>query len=304
VPKTLLIGNPERSWREWVKELGDGHLLILDPSEASRGVPGQFHFFKGQRILWSRFYGSLDPLKSPHVIVATLASVCSDPPDDLTVQLFGYRPVPLLRHLVVLLAQTLRPDRILVPEGSPIDLNGFPVGPELVALPTAFPPLVQQAQRKAHWLSLIEKCSHHEVPLDRVAVEGARLGTGTKLGPLELERLGLSNVLSGELAGSTLLLVAESEIEEGRLARSLDVTGAHKAVVVDCRQYENVLCSFANDNGEDIGFGFVRKVDWESRIFHCDCTAIPPSPVRILRLGSLRVDANGTEGSELRPFQI
>lgn len=304
MPKTLLIGHPESSWREWLKEhQRESELLILDPADATRAAPAQFHRFKAQRQVSSRFYGSLDPLKAPHVIVSALGDLCSESP-DLIVQLFSYRPTPLLRQVTVLIAQLLRPDRILVPLGTPIDLNGFPVGPETVELPPAFPPLVQQAQRKAHWLGLIEKCSRHEVAIDRVAIEGARIGSGTRLGPSELDRLGLPNVLYAEQAGSTLLLVSESEIEEGRLARALDVTGAHKAVVADHRQYENLTCSFANDSGEDIGFGFMRRVDWGSRIFHCDCTAVPPSPVRILRLGTLRVDPYGNEAAELRPFQV
>ena len=301
MPKTLLIGNPDVSWREWLKEhQGSADLLILDPADASRAVPAQFHLFRGQKQVWSRFYGSLDPLKSPHVIVSSVP----DDGTDAIVQLFAYRAVPLLRQVLALVAQRFRPDRILVAEGTPLDLNGFPVGPELVQLAAAFPPLVQQAQRKAHWLRLIENCNAHEVTMDRVAIEGARLGTGSRLSGLELDRLGLAGALYGEQSGSILFLVVEHEIEEGRLARALDVTGAHKAVVVDSRQYENILCSFADDAGEDMGFGFVRRVDWGSRILHCECTAIPPAPVRIVRMGSLRVDANGTEGTELRPFQI
>jgi polynucleotide 5'-kinase involved in rRNA processing len=68
--------------------------------------------------------------------------------------------------------------------------------------------------------------------------------------------------------------------------------------------YRNLLCSFAKQSGEDFGMGILTDIDWNSMRAYAQCTAVPPAPVRILRLGSLRVDSNGHELGEVRPWQV
>ncbi|HWD41397.1 MAG TPA: hypothetical protein VG944_21310 [Fimbriimonas sp.] len=298
----LLIGDPGSSWRDWVRDRSSAaDLLVLDPTDGTFGPPARLYRLSHGRLAWERFYGSLDPQRSPHVLLAALSQNLSP---DLDVLLFPYRPVPILRHTIALLAQLMRPDEILVSSKADLDLGGFPIGPEVVELPEAFPNLVRQAQRKAHWLKLLDCCTEQSVSLREVTVEGARLGTGAQLSRDQLVGLGLGEALYAERAGATFFVVADTDLEEGKLAHALDVTGASKVLATSPAKFENVHCSFARESGEDIGFGFVRKIDWEFGNVHCVCSAVPPVPVRVLRLGSLRVDAAANEVGELRPWEI
>jgi len=305
VGRTLLIGHPGVSWREWLKEhRGNSDLLCLDPNEPSLGTPARLVLLKEHRPTFSRFYGSLDPQKGPHVVLAALAQAMPNLSEDAKVLLPPYRPTPLLRQLVSLAAQIVRPTEILVGKGTPLAHDGLPIGPEEVELEAAFPPLVQQAQRKAQWMKLLENSEMHEVSLREVSVEGARFGSGTILSADERKTAGLGVVLHAEKMGATLFIVAEGEVEEAEIARALDFTHCTKAQFAEPSWFENLLCSFARQSGEDFGMGMVQSMDWNARTARILCTAVPPAPVRILRLGTLRVDRTGRELGELRPWQV
>jgi hypothetical protein len=303
--RTLLIGNSAYSWREWLKSnRGARDLICLDPADANLGPPARLTLSKDQRPHRWRFYGSLDPLRSPHIIMAAVAEFLNESSDGLIVQLYAYRATPLLRHLTTLIAQVLQPSEILMPPQTEIEQLGWPVGPEPVEVETAFPELVQNAQRKAQWLKLIESCEEHSVDLRKVSVEGARLGAGTTLLPEIRQRAGIEAAEHAEVCGGNLLIVAADQPEEGALSRALDVTHCTRATVVDPSAYNNLLCSFAHQPGDDFGMGMIRQIDFSKMVATVRCTAVAPAPVRILRLGSLRVDSDGRELGEARPWQV
>ena len=302
--RTLLIGGPQASWREWEKEnLGGDDRLVLDPTDAASGTPTVLRLLRGERPLWTRLYGSLDPRRAPHVLLAALAEGMARAGDGLTVRLFATRNTPLLRQTVGLAASVLRPDRIVVAQGIDLDLDGFPLSPETPELPPAFPPPVQEAMRKAQWMKTLEACAAHEVDLRTATLEGTRLGSGTALSLEERRRAGLEDALHVERTGRTLLIVADAP-NERMVARALDVTHATKATLASPRAYEGLVLSFARPGGEEFGFGRVTRIDWEAMILHADCTAVPPVPVQILRLGSLRLDPKGNERGEARPWEV
>jgi hypothetical protein len=304
MPRTLLLSSAEFSWREWLKEhRGSRDLICLDPADPAQSPPGRLTLFRGSKPLHWRFYGSLDPTRAPHVLIAALAEMLPRAGEDAIVQLFPARNAPLTRQLLSLCAQLVQPGEILTPKGAGIDLEGLPVGPEEIPIEAAFPAVVQQAQRKAQWLKLLESCSEHQVDLKRVAIEGARLGSGKKLHPDALAKAGLS-AAHAEVAGGTLLLIAEEEPEEHAVSRALDVFHATRAAIVSPDAYENLLCSFARQTGEDFGDGIIRHIDFASGIAQIVSTAVPPAPVRILKLGGLRVDLTGRELGEARPWQV
>lgn len=302
---TLLLSSAKFSWREWLKEhRKDRDLLCLDPGEPSQSPPGKLTLFHGTRPVYWRFYGSLDPSRAPHVLVGALAHMLQHAGGDPIIQLFPIRNAPLVRQVLSVCAQLAQPTEILVPKGANLDLEGFPVGPEEVELEAAFPAMVQQAQRKAQWLKLVENCSDHEVDIKRVSIEGARLGSGSAIHPDMIAKAGLQDVLRAEVAGGTLLLITESEPEDHIMARALDIFHASRAAVVSPGAYDNLLCSFARQSGEDFGVGIIKSIDFQAGMASIACTAVPPAPVRILRLGGLRVDLTGRELPEARPWQV
>ncbi len=303
--RTLLIGNPSSSWREWLKEHRKGRpFLCLDPADPIQGIPGQLCLSVGSRPLISRFYGSLDAQRAPHILPMLVAQALEAAPDDLIVQLFPYRSLPLLRHVTMLVAQLLRPTEILIAAGTEIDQGGFPVGPSEIEIESAFPPLVQAAQRKAQWLRLFEDCQKHSFDLRKVSIEGVRLGTGQRLTAEERQKAHLTDVVYAERAGGTLFAVTDLDVEEEAVSAALDFTGCTKAQFVAPGMYRHLLCSFAKQSGEDFGFGILTDIDWQSLRGFALSTAIPPAPIRILRIGALRVDSSGRELGEVRPWQV
>ena len=303
--RTLLIGSPDTTWRAWLKQhRGDHDLLVLDPADPDHGRLGRVALFQGEKPIASRFYGSLDPNRAPHVLVAALAELLAEADGDLIVQLFPYQGGPLLRHVTLLMSQMVAPEEILVPADAGFDLNGFPVGPHEVELEAAFPDTVRHAQRKANWLKLLERCFEHDVDLSRVSIEGSRLGSGRLIKREQLSKVGITEAFHAEVSGGTLLLVANEEPTEQHLARALDVFHCGRVHVVHPESYDNLFCSFARESGEDFGTGFIQCIDFDTRTARILCDAVAPAPVRILKIGGLRVDNAGRELGEVRPWQV
>lgn len=279
--------------------------MVLDPSDPNHGHPGRIGLYRGERLVGWRFFGSLDAQRFPHVLVAAAVDLVRRNPSEggLLVQCFPYRATPVLRHLAFLIAQMLQSSEIFVESSSGIPLDGWPVGPHETELEPAFPPMVQSAQRKAHWIALLAEGEDHEVDLAEVSIEGSRLGSGEWLRDAFVQR-DLGEALRVERAGSTLFVVAEGDIAEEKIARALDHYHCSKAVFAEPGWYSNLLCSFVRQDGEDFGYGIVKQIDFARGTVHARCTAVAPAPVRILRLGALRVDAEGRELGELKPWQV
>jgi len=303
--RTLLLSTSERTWRDWLKDHRKGRdLICLDPSDPEQSPPGRLCLWRDSKVVAWRFYGSLDPQRSPQVLLTALIQLLEHAAEDVVVQLWANRGTPLIRHVTMLASQIMKPDEILVPHDAQMDESGFPVGPEPVELEAAFPNIVQNAQRKAHWLKMFEACESHEVDLNSISIEGARLGSGIAVNPSERARLFAPSVYHAEVAGSALFLVALEDPSDADMARALDHFHCTRAHIAHPSEYEGLLCGFAKQHGEDFGIGTIESVDFGRCRLQIHSTAVAPAPVRILRLGSLRVDTAGRELGELRPWQL
>jgi polynucleotide 5'-kinase involved in rRNA processing len=303
--RTLLLSTNDRSWRDWVKANRKGRdLICLDPTEPDQSPPGRLCLFRDDKVVAWRFYGSLDPQRSPQILLTALIELLEKAAEGVVVQLWPNRGTPLIRHVTMLAAQLAKPDQILVPHDAAMDQAGFPVGPEEVEIETAFPAMVQNAQRKAHWMKMFEACETHEFDLAKVSVEGARLGSGVAIHPDDLTRFFTGKAIHGEVAGGALFIVAREDPEDSEMARALDHFHCTRAHIAHQDDYQGVLCSFAKATGEDFGIGTIERIDFERGKVLANCTAVAPAPVRILRLGALKVDTAGRELGEVRPWQI
>ncbi len=274
---------------------GARDILCLDPDEPDLGFPGRLSIIRDGKSIYTRFFGGLDPQRAPHILLAALADALPLLQDNSLILGFKYRPTPILRQSLLMLAQLSRPEQILVPAGLEMSRHGFPIGPEDVELPAAFPPMVHHAQRKAQWLKLNESTEMHSISLRDLPTEGVRIGSGAVVH---------QNVLPGSLyleaTGTTLLAVCPDEPVPDDLSKALDLTGTTKGMVVSPEEYDGLLCAFCRDSGEEFGFGYIHGIDWSTFTANIRSTAIPPAPVRLLRVGGLRIDDRGRERGELK----
>lgn len=303
---TALIGSPADSWRHWLREnLGGADLLCLSPNEPNLGPPGQVALYRGEVPVWTRFYGSLDPSRSPHVLVAALAEAQQHFREGM-VLLPSFRSSPVLAHTMRLLLRLLNPDELIVSERCEVPLGGWgiPVEPEPVELAASLTPQVLEAQRKAHWMRLWDESFDHEMPLSSVAMEGLRLGSGKLIGFEDRRKLGLAWCLHLEVSASSAFAIVTDSPTEEEISAVLDAFHVPKLHVVPSTAYQNLLCGLARSHGEEIGIGFIEDVDFEQQSLKLRATAVPPTPIPILKVGSIKVDRLGRELPEARPWQV
>lgn len=293
---TLLLQTADASWRAWLKEQArERDIVCLDPGCADWGWPGRCSLIRDGKIVAWRFTGSRDPQRCPLAVLAAAPCLMKQAGPDALVLLFPWRQSPVLRQLSQAIVQVIEPDEILMPEGAGIDPEGWPVGPEETAAERQSPQVVRDAQLKARWIELTESCHTHEVDWTRVSVQGARLGSGSLVHP---------SPGYAEISGGHLHLIADENLSDEEAASLMDRAYASKITQVHPEDYEGLLCSFAHQDGSDFGMGRIAAVDPERRRFVVECTAIPPAPVRILKLGSLRIDRLGRELEEAKPWGL
>jgi polynucleotide 5'-kinase involved in rRNA processing len=305
VARTLIIGSDTGVWRDWLRQHREGReLLSFDPADADLGLPGRLAAYDGDTCSAWRFYGSLSPQRAPHVLMAGLSALIRNASADAIVELFPYRPGPLRLQLARACAEAIGPGEILADRRAQLEKSGWPARLQEVELPEAAPPGVRAGQRKARWMRMLDDCEPHELNLRHVALDGLRLGSGTPM-PLEnLRKWGFSTPLHAEVAGNVLLIVAESEVGDVEVSRALDGVHASKAVVVSPQAYECLICAFARESGEDFGMGRVERIEFPEMIAHVRCTAVGGSPVSLLRVGSIRLDSDGRELPEAKPWEL
>lgn len=302
--RTLLIPSPGQSCRDWLADnRGTRDLIVLDPAETAWGAPARLWLIQNDRPTAWRFYGSLEPMRSPHVLASTLATwmglarkpILQFPPLRLT---------PLARQVALVLAELFRPDQLVV-GSEDIGSLPWPIGPEVIALGLDYPEVVKHAQRKAKWLQLLEGTHQFELSFSSMAIEGARFGSGERMPARQLEAIGLTESDYVEASGGTALVISESlGSDEAILSRVMNVTHTHRVQLVNPAEYEGLLCAFARDRGDDFGFGRIRELNIRQGTLVIDSTAIPPINVPMVRLGSLVVDQNGNERAEHKPWSL
>lgn len=302
--RTLLLGTPRTSWRSWIKQnLTDRDLLRIDPSDAAFGTPAIFSLVRREKMVAERFYGSLDPQRAPHLLLHTFVELLAKSNDNAIVQCFPYRSMPVMRQTLQLMLHFADFDRILVSQDFPCDRFIFKKEPERVEVEKSMPNSVQTAQRKARWLDLKSRCENHTVDLRTTLIEGIRLGSGVVVDSFQSEKLGLKNA-HVEISGQTLFIITDEEVEEGLMSRAMDFTHTNRVQFATPDQYEGCLCAFSKASGEDFGFGIVTGIDFQNWRANVLCTAIPPVPVPVLKLGSIRVDYHSNELGEPKPWSI
>lgn len=294
---TLLIGAAGHSWRDWLNHQSHRDLIVADLGNCDHGTPCRVSLWRaGKQIAW-RFIGTLDVQRNPIAWLAAVSELVQQMQDGGIILCGDAGSNPVMRHLLLNLAMMVQPTEILTPEKTGLELWPWPVGAKAVPVSAGFPDLVHEAQRRALWLKLIEECSEHEVLFKDVRVIGSRLGSGAMLVNPD------TNDYS-EISGDVLHLVTQSKLGDEEIARMLDHTHTARLSMVDPRTYHGLICSFAHENGDDFGMGIVKRFDESRGLMTILNTALPPAPVRILKLGTFRIDSGGKEVGSLAPWTV
>lgn len=293
--RTLLVGDRRWSWRDWARDHAAGRdLVVLDPAVADFGPATRLLLVRhGKVVSWAHI-GSPDPLHDPVALLAGAARLLALADGEAVVQVFPWRNSPLGRHLALHLAGMVGAGSLLVPTGSGLESQPWPVGAEAVELPEAFPPLVQEAQRRAQWLDLLEKAEKHTIDLGQVSLMGSRLGSGAvaETDPYT------------EASGGVALMVTDQAMGDAEVARAMDMAHASRSQIVSPGRYSGLVCSLAHQDGEDFGLGVVDSIDLARRVVHLRALAVAPAPARVLKVGTLRIDSLGKEIEDLKPWAV
>ncbi len=272
-------------------------LLCLDPSSAEHGPASRVFLLEGSKVRAWRLIGSVDPRRNPVAAATAAWELSQTGAGNWDAVLFPVTNGPMSRNLALSIASALAPDSIYVPKGSGLAELGWPVGAEEVDLPAEVPSMVLEAQRRARWIEMLESADDHEVDLCSVSVLGSRLGSGRRTDLPEWPGW-------AEVSGSVLHLVGDMEASDQEVVRFLNMTHASRVSALRSDAYKGLVCSFANQAGDDFGIGVVTSFDPQRFLMRVKSTAVAPAPVRVLKIGTLRLDEDGRELEDLKPWTV
>ena len=298
MPATLLVSHPKWTWREWLKENQEGSdLLVLDPTSPEHGPPARCTLIRnGKPIRW-QVVGHTDVQRNPISFLAAATALAQECQTDVIVQLFPMRLSPVLRQLAFTIAQMLEPASVLVPAQSRLDMQAWPTEAKCVDLIEAFPQSVQEAQRRATWIDLQERCERHRIDLASVGIHGTRLGSGVRLKHSDFNEF-------AEVSGGVLHVITDREVNDDEVSRAMNLTHASRVSIVSPKSYERLICSFADKQGRDFGMGFIESIDPREGTAEVLCEAVVPAPVKNLRIGTLQVSPDGQEVGSLNLWTV
>lgn len=301
MPATFLINDPKWTWREWLKtHLGERPFLCLDVSDADHGPAGRVYLLREGKVRSWRLVGSVYSNRNPVDLLAGGLRMLSEAGPDVVVLGFQMRESPVLRQMSLALAECLGGGVALAPTGSSFVHDVWPFEVSQVTLPEALPDAALLAQRRARWLDMLEQATEHAVSLDKVGVYGTRIGCGTRLHGSPFSELGVYV----ERYGSTLLVVSDHEPADDLLQEAGNLAHTRHVSLVSPYSFDGLLCSFVRGSGEDFGIGVIKGIDFEAREMTVMNTAVAPAPVRMVRIGSVRIDMDGKESGETKPWAV
>lgn len=301
--KTVLVGSAAFRWSDWItEEIGRRYLLILDPADTHFGPAGRVVLVRNGEVIAWRFIGSLQTTRQPLWVLRGAVELLSLCDQDVVILMPTSSRSPIARHAFQTLLSVVAPDEILVAKGDDVDSEGWAIGPQLVELPVALPTMVQAAQRRGRWIGLQEDASLHEVLLEKVSIQGVRLGSGKRV-LLPNETL-LSPLKWAEAADGTLYVVSDAPPEEPTLNRALQFAHLHRVHAAANQDFEHLLCCMCRQNGEPLGMGMIERAEFDKGRFVVRAQVSPGSNARIVMIGSLKVDTEGKELGEIKPWSI
>lgn len=302
---TLLIGSREHTWHEWLRNhQGARDLLVVDPLHAGLGPPARLVLVRHEKVVAWRFVGALDPLRNPIDLLVGVEALVQEANPDCVAMLFAWRDTPLARQFAYGLARMLRPGEVLIPEGARCPLEGWPVGATPVAIDPAFPAMVLAAQRRARWMELQHGAKEVKVDLSATRLLGARLGSGALVNMATLRGAGLEGGLRAELCGETLLLIAVQAPDDDVAVRCMNLAGASRVVIQTPDAYEGLVCSLEKEDGTPVALGVIERAEFDAGRLLVRSPGASAQAVRVLRVGALRVNADGKELGETRPWSV
>ena len=296
--RTLLVHSGRENWRAWQKEHApDQDLLILDPANSDFAAPTRCLLVQQGKVVQTWFTGAIQASRNPLAILVGMSRLMPLAGKDLIVVAPPVALSPISKQILLGIAHQTTWVEIQIPAGHESREWPWPIGPEEMEWEEGVPPLVRTAQRQSRWLELLENSNIHEIWLDQVRIEGVRLGSG------QVVKGELDDAIC-EVSGGVLLVVTDHQLRDQDVSVAMDHAHANRSILVRPSKYEGLICCLALESGEEIGLGRIQSFDMQKRLIKVASPAVVPAPVKVLKIGALRVEENGKESETQAPWTV
>ena len=188
-----------------------------------------------------------------------------------------------------------------------VRIHTLPIPAVIGKKPSAF-----RAQRRAmRFAAYFQNASVYTYSFDDIAFVGAWLGSGIPVAPHLLKYLnqtleGRTRVYYGETSDRQLNLMVSHPVppELPQLGLAQQTFRAQSIGLTVAPRLRHLLVGLEGANGKLLGLGLLEAIDFRRRALGVLTPVRAPGAARIVRMGSLRVQPDGTEAGALKPGEL
>jgi polynucleotide 5'-hydroxyl-kinase GRC3/NOL9 len=173
------------------------------------------------------------------------------------------------------------------------------------------PATFRRQRRAMRFAAYFQSARLHTYSFDEVAFVGAWLGCGTPVAPHLLKYLNEAlgpetRVYYGEMSDRHLGLMVSRFVAHDApvLGPALQTLRAEGVTLTVAPRLKHLLLGLEGANGKMLGLGLLEAIDFRRRSLGVLTPCRAPAAARILHMGSLRVQPDGTEAGALKPGEL
>ncbi len=168
-------------------------------------------------------------------------------------------------------------------------------------------PELRAARRRASFSAHFSGAATHKIRLDEVSTWNSLFGTGR---PMKWQYMKFMQdalkcrILHAEVSAKGVFAVAEHRCSRSGLQEIEEEFKTQNVVVTPGEAFNNLLVGLADGQGNTMDVGLVEAVDFQQRIMYVVSPIKTVTPVRVVKLGSIRVTKEGQEIGSVTPGTI
>ena len=173
------------------------------------------------------------------------------------------------------------------------------------------PPAFRSQRRAMRWAAYFQNAQLYTYSFDDIAFVGAWMGSGVPVAPHLLKYCNQTlepqtRVYYGETSDRQLNLMVSHAVppdapQLGLIQQTFRAQGIGLTVAPRLR---HLLLGLEGGNGKLLGLGLLEAIDFRRRSLGVLTPVRAPGAARIVRMGSLRVQPDGTEAGALKPGEL
>lgn len=167
--------------------------------------------------------------------------------------------------------------------------------------------MLRTQRRAIKFMEYFAQGTIHQISLNSIATSCTWLRSGSNLEPRYLkfaENALKTTVYHGEISDSGIYLVTAGNYSKTGITELQEYFRKKNINITPANRYLNLLTGLMDSHLDLLALGIIQKIDFRAQVISIYTPLRSIIPVKSIRLGVLKLHANGTEIGQMRPGEV